>query len=240
MKLKEVPNSERPREKLLKYGKENLTDSELLAIILKTGTKGENVCELAVRVIKELGNLENLKDISIEALTNIKGIGEAKALELLVLAELSKRIYYKNSNKIKEKYTNPNSIYEGNKHLFDNLKQEHFYCLYLDSKKELIERKLLFMGTLNKSIVHPREVFKEAYKLSASSIVCMHNHPSGNLLPSREDIALTEALMKIGEINGIPVVDHLILTEEGYYSFYENHSKSRNLVWKNSIGITNF
>lgn len=240
MKLKDIPGSERPREKLLKYGRENLTDSELLAILLKTGTKGENVCELAIRVLKELGSLENLKDISIEALTSIKGIGQTKALELLVLSELSKRIYYKNSNKIKEKYTTPDSIYNGNKYLFDNLKQEHFYCLYLNSKKELIERKLLFMGTLNKSVVHPREIFKEAYKLSASSIVCMHNHPSGNFTPSNEDINLTNSLIKLGQINGIPVIDHLIITEEGYYSFYENNTKNRTLTWKNFIGIISF
>lgn len=230
MKLKDIPGSERPREKLLKYGRENLTDSELLAILLKTGTKGENVCELAIRVLKELGSLENLKDISIEALTSIKGIGQTKALELLVLSELSKRIYYKNSGVVKEKYTTPDSIYEKNKYLFDNLKQEHFYCLYLNSKKELIERKLLFMGTLNKSIVHPREIFKEAYKLSASSIVCMHNHPSGNFTPSNEDINLTNSLVKLGQINGIPVIDHLIITDEGYYSFYENNTKNRTLT----------
>ena len=230
MKLKDIPGSERPREKLLKYGRENLTDSELLAILLKTGTKGENVCELAIRVLKELGSLENLKDISIESLTNIKGIGQTKALELLVLYELSKRIYYKNSGAAKEKYTTPYSIYEKNKYLFDNLKQEHFYCLYLNSKKELIERKLLFMGTLNKSVVHPREIFKEAYKLSASSIVCMHNHPSGNFTPSNEDINLTNSLVKLGQINGIPVIDHLIITDEGYYSFYENNTKNRALT----------
>lgn len=230
MKLKDVPQSERPREKLLKYGKENLTDSELLAILLKTGTKGENVCDLAIRVLKELESLEGLKDISIEALTKIKGIGKAKALELLALSELSKRIYYKKGPNIKEKYTTPDSIYEKNKYLFDNLKQEHFYCLYLNSKKELIERKLLFMGTLNKSVVHPREIFKEAYKLSASSIVCMHNHPSGNLTPSREDINLTNALINLGQINGIPVIDHLIITDEGYYSFYENNTSNKEII----------
>ena len=162
MKIKDIPFNERPREKLIKYGKENLSDSELLAILLKTGTKGESVLELAIRVLKKLGSLENLKDVSFDNLKTIKGIGDAKALELLVLSELSKRIYYKNSSVLKEKYTTPESIYEKNKYLFDNLKQEYFYCLYLNSKKELIERKLLFMGTLNKSVVHPREIFKEA------------------------------------------------------------------------------
>ena len=93
------------------------------------------------------------------------------------------------------------------------------------------------MGTLNQSVVHPREIFKEAYKLSASSIVCLHNHPSGNVMPSSEDIHLTESLIKIGKINGIPVVDHLIISENGYYSFYENKVTEEDFVWKNFIGI---
>lgn len=234
MKLKEIPNSERPREKLLRYGKENLSDSELLALILKTGSRGENVCDLSINLLKQIGGLSNIKDISMESLISIKGIGTTKAIELLALTELAKRIYYKKENLVKEKYNKPEIIYQKNKYLFDNLKQEHFYCLYLNTKKELIERKLLFMGTINKSVVHPREIFKEAYRLSASSIICMHNHPGGSLYPSEEDIRLTNSLVKIGQINGIPIVDHLIFTDEGYYSFYES---SKNRVWKNSIGI---
>ena len=226
MNLKEIPITERPREKLLKYGKENLSDAELLAIILKTGTKDCNVNELAFKVIRKLNGIEKLKDVSFNTLTSIKGIGTAKAIELLVLSELSRRINRKEVTK-KVKYINPKTIYENSKYLFDNLKQEHFYCLYLNTKKELIERKLLFMGTLNKSIVHPREVFKEAYRLSASSIICLHNHPSGDLTPSKEDIRITDSLIKIGQINGIPVIDHIIISDNGYYSFYENNIKVR-------------
>ncbi len=221
MMIREIPIAERPREKLIKYGRENLSDSELLAIILKTGTKNCNVNDLALKVIKELNGIENLKDISLNKLLKIKGIGLAKATELLVLSELAKRINKKN---VKDKtiYNNPRIIYEHNKDIFEGLRQEYFYCLYLDSKKELIERKLLFMGTLNKSVVHPREIFKEAYRVSASSIICLHNHPSGDVAPSLEDIELTKSLIKIGKINGIPVVDHLIVADDGYYSFYEN------------------
>ena len=222
MKLKNLPKSERPREKLIKYGKENLSDSELLAIILKTGTYDLNVIDVAHSLLKEIVNITNLKYISLNSLKKIKGIGEAKAIELLALTELSKRIYY-NLNDKKIKLSNPKVIYEQNKYLFDGLKQEHFYALYLNNKKELIERKLLFMGTINKSVVHPREVFKEAYRLSASSIICMHNHPGGDLFPSPEDIKITQALIEIGNLNGIPVVDHLIITSGGYYSFYENN-----------------
>lgn len=225
MKLKELPVTERPREKLMKYGKENLTDSELLALILKTGTNGQNVMELSHNIVNQIEKIENLKDLNYETLIKIKGIGKAKAIELLAVTELSKRIYY-NLGEKKEKMTTPKIIYEKNKYLFDGIKQEHFYCLYLNSKKELIERKLLFMGTLNKSIVHPREVFKEAYRLSASSIVCLHNHPSGDPTPSSDDIMLTNSLVKIGNINQIPIIDHLIITENSYFSFYESSKKN--------------
>lgn len=222
MKLKEVPQSERPREKLVKYGKENLSDSELLALILKTGTKGKSAIELSLELLTKIENLKNLKNITYESLTKIKGIGKAKAIELLAITELSKRIYYNKKDEKKEKLRTPQEIYEKNKYLFDNINQEYFYCLYLNNKKELIERKLLFIGTINKSLVHPREIFKEAYKLSASSIVCLHNHPSGDLTPSKNDIILTDSLVKIGELNKIPVIDHIIFTEKGYFSFYEN------------------
>lgn len=220
MNLKEVPEKERPREKLLRYGRENLSDSELLAIILKTGTKNCNVNELAIKVIKELNGIENIKDISLNKLIKIKGIGKTKAIELLVLFELAKRIN-KKKEKPRVKYTNPKVIYENSKYLFEGLLQEHFYCLYLNTKKELIERKLLFMGTLNKSIVHPREIFKNAYLLSASSIICVHNHPSGDSTPSKDDIILTNSLVDIGKIQGVQIIDHIIIGND-YYSFYEN------------------
>ena len=233
MRIKEIPKEERPREKLIKYGKENLSDAELLAIILKTGTKEFNVNDLAINVIKEIGGIEHLKDVSFNVLNSINGIGPAKATELLVLSELARRMNKKNK-RVKVRYTTPKIIYENNKDLFEGLMQEYFYCIYLNSKKEIIERKLLFMGTLNKSVVHPREVFKEAYRLSASSIVCLHNHPSGDSTPSIEDVILTDSLVEIGKINGIPIVDHLIITENGYYSFYEDGR----LKWK-YIGIIN-
>ena len=226
MKLKQLPKSERPREKLLKYGKENLSDSELLALILKSGTKDLDVLDISFLLLNELDKLSNLKYVSYETLIDIKGIGNSKAIELLALSELAKRIYFEVDNSGKLVLNNPEEIYKNNKYLFVGLKQEHFYALYLNSKKELIERKLLFMGTLNKSIVHPREIFKEAYRLSASSIVCMHNHPSGDLLPSPDDIELTKALIEIGKLNGIPVIDHLIVSDKGYYSF---HKKNRHM-----------
>lgn len=222
MKLKELPLSERPREKLLKYGKENLSDSELLALVIKTGSKKESALDLSINLLKKIEKIQNLKYLNYEMLTEINGIGKAKAIELLAIAELCKRLYYDLDNDEKIKFSKPEVIYEKNKYLFDGINQEHFYCLYLNSKKELIERKLLFMGTLNKSVVHPREIFKEAYRLSASSIVCMHNHPSGDKTPSNEDIILTKSLIELGKINGIPVIDHIIFANDDYYSFYRD------------------
>ena len=221
MKIKEMPVEERPREKLLKYGKENLTDAELLSLVLKTGTKDKSVLDFSYDFLNKINGIQSLKNSTYQDFVSIKGIGKAKAIELLAISELAKRINYKNSVK-GDIYDNPKTIYENTKYLFFNLNQEYFYCLYLNSKKELIEKKLLFIGTLNKSIVHPREIFKYAYKNSASSIVCIHNHPSGDATPSVEDIELTKSLIEIGKLNGIPVIDHLIVTDNNYYSFYEN------------------
>ena len=220
-KIKDIPELERPRERLKTVGASNLSDKELLAIILKTGTKDKSVNDLSLDILKEY-NLEDLKDININMLTNIKGIGEVKAIELIASIELGRRIFLKRSD-TKKRLVNAKEIFEDSKYLFNGLKQEQFYCLYFNNKQELIERKLLFMGTINGSITHPREVFKEAYKLSASSIVCMHNHPSNDIRPSREDIRFTESLVEIGKIQGIPVIDHIIVGDDNYYSFYDNN-----------------
>lgn len=220
--IRNMPKSERPRERLKEVGSMNLTDKELLAIILKTGTKNYSVMDLALEILNRY-KIQELQEMTINKLTEIKGIGEVKAIELLATIELGKRIYIK-KNKKREKLSDPKSIWETSRYLFVNLKQEHFYCLYFNNKQELLERKLLFMGTINQSITHPREVFKEAYRLSASSIVCMHNHPSGDLTPSRADISFTEKLIKIGQLQGIPILDHIIVGEDEYYSFYENNN----------------
>ena len=222
LKIKDLPVNERPRERLLKYGCENVSNVDLLSILLKTGVKGENVTLLASRLLKSCTDITDFKDINREMLIKINGIGDAKAIEILAAIELGRRIFVEKRYEKKKKYNNSKIIYEDHKHLFYDKKQEYFYCLYLNTKKEIIERKLLFMGTLNQACVHPREIFKEAYRLSASSIVCMHNHPGGDVYPSSEDVVLTKALMDIGKIQQIPVVDHLIFGRDSYYSFYEN------------------
>lgn len=221
MKVKDLPEAERPRERLIKYGKENLSNEELLSIILKSGSGKKSVKEVSLDLLKEIKNIEKLKDITKEQLQKVKGIGSVQALTILSAIELGKRIYISNDYKNKIKLNSSNNIYEYMKYELLDKKQEYFYCLYLNQKKELIERKLLFMGTLNRSVVHPREVFKNAYLCSASGIVCVHNHPSGDISPSREDIHLTDALVEIGKINGIPIIDHIIVGDSNYYSFYE-------------------
>lgn len=223
MKLKEIPKNERPRERLMKYGKENLSNEELLAIILKSGTEGKSVKDLSLELLSQIETIRNLKDISFDILTSIKGIGKVKAIELLASIELGKRIFLLNEEDTKKKLKKPDQIHQDMKYLLQDKKQEYFYCLYFNNKQELIERKLLFMGTINRSIVHPREVFKEAYLRSASSIICVHNHPSNDPHPSKEDMELTRRLVEIGKMNGIPITDHIIVTDDDYYSFFENN-----------------
>ena len=220
--IKEIPKEERPRERLKEVGVENLTNVELLSIILKTGTKNKNVKELSIDILKEY-TMNDLRDISINDLIKIKGIGEVKAIELIASIELGKRIFLKEKTK-KQELTTPEEIYEYTKYLFHSKKQEYFYALYFNSKQQLLSTKLLFIGTINQSITHPREVFKEAYLLSASSIICLHNHPSNDTTPSKADISFTKALIEIGKIQNIPILDHIIVGDDNYYSFYEHNS----------------
>ena len=217
-KIKDLPANERPRERLLNVGVNNLSDKELISIILKTGTIGKDILNSY--------SLIDLKNITINDLLKIKGIGKTKAIELIASIELGKRIFLKESKKL-IKLDNAKSIWEDSKYLFDGLKQEHFYCYYFNNKQELIMRKLMFIGTINNASVHTREIFREAYLLSAATIVCLHNHPSNDTTPSKEDINFTDKLMRTGFIQGIPVVDHIIVGENSFYSFYE-HSNCKN------------
>ena len=225
-RMKEIPLTERPRERLKRKGREELTDKELIAIVLKTGTKDRNVEELALDVLNKY-SINSLGDVSLEKLIEIRGIGEVKAIELLATIELGKRIFL-NVNKDTIKMQDPKSIWKYSRYLFYGKKQELFYCYYFDNKQQLIERKLLFMGTINQATTHTREIFKEAYLVSASSIVCLHNHPSNDVTPSKEDILFTDRLMRIGNIHGIKLVDHIIVGDTSFYSFYE-HSNVLNI-----------
>lgn len=220
VKIKEIPIDERPRERLIQKGVESLNNEELLAIILKTGTKDISVKMLASSILKQVDNITDLKEITLEKLKTIKGIKEAKACELLASIELGKRLQQKYHQVEEIKILNANNIYEYYKKLSDK-KQEYFYCVYLDTKNKIIKDKLLFVGTINESLVHPREIFKEAYLLSASSIICVHNHPSGNVSPSKNDIMITKQLQNVGNLLGIRILDHIIIGKNEFYSFTE-------------------
>ncbi len=220
--IKDIPLSERPRERLLAKGVEYLSNEELLAILLKTGTKDYSVKVLASNILKQLDDINNLKTISLESLIKIKGIGQAKACEILAAIELGKRLNEKITCINQIKVYSSDSIYEYYKDKLNDQKQEHFYCVYLDTKNHIIKDKLLFIGTINESLIHPREIFKEAYLSSASSIICVHNHPSGNVNPSNNDIIMTKQLKEAGQLLGIRVLDHIIIGKDLYFSFNDN------------------
>lgn len=223
LKFKELPNSEKPRERLITVGSENLSNEELLMIILKTGTKKYSVKELAIKLLSSCKDIRNLKEMTLNKLTEIEGIGKIKAIELLAIVELGKRIHTKVNNEDIIKCTNPNNIINYFHTIFLNKAQEEFYVIYLDNKKKYLDKKRLFIGSVNKSIAHPREIFKEAYLLSASFIICIHNHPSGDPTPSIEDVNITKSIYELGNLHSIYLIDHLIIGKNTYYSFYENN-----------------
>lgn len=220
--IKEIPKYERPRERLIKYGAKNLSTEELIAIILKTGTKDYSAKFLASEILSRVKDVNDLKNLCLADLVKINGIGPTKAIEFLASIELGRRVYtLKNKNIVK--LNSASLIYDYIIGDLENKKQEYFVTIYLDQNKCVIDTKFLFKGTLNKSLVHPREIFKWAYINSAAFIICVHNHPSGNVLPSKEDYEITNALVKISKLQGIPILDHLIVSDFNYYSFYENN-----------------
>ncbi len=219
--IKDLIDDEKPRERLIKYGVDNISNEDLISIILKTGTVSISVKQLSLKILSNIEDISELKNITINGITNIKGIGVVKAVTLIASLELGRRVYYeKNIDNINIK--NSEDIYNYFKYLIKDNDQERFYVVYLDVKKKVIDKKLLFVGTVNMSLVHPREVFKYAYLNSASYIICIHNHPSGDVTPSNEDIILTEQLVNIGKSQKIPILDHLIIGNNNYYSFYED------------------
>ena len=220
-KIKDIPKINRPIERMINNGIESLSIEELIAILLRTGTKDKSSKDLALNILSRLDSINDLNDITLQQLKQIKGIGDSKACTLMSAIELSKRINRK-VDTILNKGNNPDLIYEYYKDKLKNKKQEHFYALYLDSNKTIIKEKLLFIGTVNYSVIHPREVFKEAFNSSALSIILIHNHPTGNVVPSNLDIKTTKNLIEIGDIMGVKVIDHIIIGSNKYYSFYKN------------------
>jgi DNA repair protein RadC len=218
--IKDVPKEDRPRERLLNLGASHLSNQELLAILLGSGTKSESVMTLANRVLMHFEGLKLLKDATIEELTAIKGIGSAKGVLILSALELGKRLSQYKPN---DRYV-IRSPEDGADYIMEemrNLNQEHFVVIFLNTKNQIIHRQTIFIGSLNASIVHPREVFREAVKRSAASIIVAHNHPSGDPAPSQEDIHVTKRLAESGKMIGIELLDHLIIGDRKFVSLKE-------------------
>lgn len=224
IKFKDIPAFEKPREKLKLYGVNKLSNEELLMIILKSGTKKYSVKDISINLLKFCNGLENIKNMTFNKLLEVPGIGEVKALELMAIIELMRRV--EETNKIRDVITctNPVNIINYFSYLFKDTKQEEFYVIYLDRKKKYLDKKKLFVGSIDSSIAHPREIFKNAYLLSSSYIICIHNHPSGDATPSCEDIAFTKNLFEIGNMHAIYLLDHIIIGDGNYYSFFEDNN----------------
>ncbi|MBI2004087.1 DNA repair protein RadC [Candidatus Pacearchaeota archaeon] len=219
MKIKDLPEQNRPRERFLKHGPEALSDAELFAIILRTGTINENVVDMSNRLIKEY-TLEKLFDCSLKELQKIKGLGPSKAMQLLAMAELGKR-YSQSKNPVK-KITNAKDVFNYFNERLKNEKQENFYILILNNANNIIKEELISKGVLDAAILHPREVFKPAIKNSASKIILIHNHPSGNPQPSNEDLEITKKLIEAGKLIDIKVLDHVIIGNGSWWSWIED------------------
>lgn len=221
IRVNDIPLNERPIEKLLKFGVKSLSDAELLAILLRTGTKGENVINLSSRIIAELKGLDGLLNISYDEANKIKGIKKVKACQIIAMTELFNRFKTLKSINDSFKVTSPKDISSLLINEMSNLNQEIFKIILLNTKNIIIATKDVFKGTLNSSIVHPREVFKEAVSMGSASIIVCHNHPSGDPSPSKEDINITIRLKECGKIMGIELLDHIIIGNNKYVSLKE-------------------
>ena len=212
--ITQLENIDKPREKLIKKGANALKDYELLAILLGSGVQGKDVISLSNEIIKLFE--DDFENLNLEKLLSIHGLGLAKASQILSSIELSRRYLIKQNKKI----TSANDVYKELKE-YHNKKQEYFLALYLDGANHLIQTKIITIGILNQSLVHPREVFSYAIEKRCASIIVAHNHPSGILEASNEDINVTKRLKESGKILGIELIDHLIITNDGFVSLKE-------------------
>ena len=219
-KMKQMNEELRPRERLKKNGVKSLKDDELLALIIRCGTKNISALELANNIISDYKTLNKFNDLTLTELAKINGIGEVKAGIILAAIEFGKRVIRSNNKKIRI-YSSKN-IYDMFKYDFIDIKQEHLVIILLDNSNNIILTKTLFIGTLNASLVHPREVIKEAIENSAAKIILVHNHPSNNTSPSKKDIEFTNTIKELGVKLGIPLIDHLIIGYNNYYSIIDD------------------
>ncbi|CAL28171.1 RadC family protein [Staphylococcus carnosus] len=220
MMIKQLPENDKPKEKLIAKGAAHLADSELLAILINTGRKGHSSIEVAQDLIKMARSLKELKLLSLNDIMKVKGIGLNKAIILKAAFELGERMYIPDLD-TKVKITSPQDAADYFLSRMMHLTHEQFEVLFLNSKNVVIRHEVIFVGTLNSSIVHPREVFKAAIKWSSNAIIVVHNHPSGDVTPSKEDILTTKRLQECGRVLGIELLDHIIIGDAKYLSMVE-------------------
>ena len=220
MTLKELPNLERPREKAFKYGFAKLSNSEVLALLLGSGTKGKSVIELSYELLNNFNGISNLKNINLNELIKIKGISNAKATKLLAAIELSKRL---NDNiEVGCKISNGLDVYNLIGDSIKYEKQENFILILLDTKSKLINYQTIYKGGLTYNLVHMRDIFREIVKYNAYKFICVHNHPTGDPTPSKSDVDTTKEIVRISKLMGIKFEDHIIIGENCFFSFKDS------------------
>ena len=221
--IKEWPADERPREKMQKMGAASLSDAELLGLVIRSGDSGsgQSAIDLGRELIKHFsGNLRELASADLSELCAIKGVGLAKASSVKAAFTLASRLKERKLERL-DRFTSPQQVFDYFNHEFRDSRKEYFLALLLDGKNRIIRRVQISEGSLNQSIVHPREVFSPAVKESAAAVILVHNHPTGDPAPSSEDITITRRLKEAGEIMGIKVLDHIIIGDGEYLSFVE-------------------
>ncbi len=225
--IKDMPRAERPRERLVRLGPKSLNSFELIAIILRVGYGKQSAIDLAKQILRDIDDLSELRTKTVYELSRIKGVGMTKAVMLLAAFELGERVL--TSRHEKSMVCSPADVYELLKYDMQDLKQEVLNVLFLDVKTNLIAKKTIFIGGLNQSLVHPREIFKYAVKYSAYAIILVHNHPSGDPEPSKQDIDVTEQFIEAGKLLQIELLDHIIIAGNHYLSIkeYQSQKKSR-------------
>lgn len=218
--IRDVPQTERPRERFVREGAKALSNQEIVAILLRTGTKHSSALHVASALLSKFVTLAMFSEAPLEEIQKVPGIGMAKAIELSAAIELGRRIQ-RETKLVRPVISSPEDAAELVSEDMRGLQQEHFVALYLNTKNHVIKQKTLFIGSLNASIVHPREVFKEALQSSSASVICLHNHPSGDPSPSQEDISVTKRLQQAGAILGIELLDHIIVGDGCFISLKE-------------------
>lgn len=218
--IKEMNDDERPRERFKKYGVEALSNTELLSILMRCGTRSKSVMELSNDLLK-LFNINDFSNINYNVLKDIKGIGEVKAMTLISAIEFGKRVL--NKVDLNKQIRCSNDVYELVKSDLENELQEKLLVIFLNTRKYVIDKKIIFIGTVNSSVVHARDVFREAVKCNAVSLILVHNHPAGSIKPSYQDMEMTNKFISIGKLMDIDVIDHLIIGKNSYYSFLESN-----------------